>query len=138
MTNLINIDLNNLNTTDLKALAKEFKVKNWWNLKKAELRLELGVIQSTLEEETKAEEPKKKAPKDKKEKVDKDEDNLITLKELAAEFGMKGTKARRILRDHTVSRPYGGNRWEWDTDLHQDELEMARTALKKYIKSQSN
>ena len=66
--------------------------------------------------------------------MEKDEENLITLKELAAEFHMKGTKARRLLRNASISRPYGGNRWEWDKNLHVDELNMAREYLKAHIK----
>ena len=67
--------------------------------------------------------------------MEKDEEILVTLKVLAAEFGMKGTKARRLLRDAAISRPYGGNRWEWDKNLHIDELNMAREYLKAHTKA---
>lgn len=155
MTNLTNINLETLTAAELKTLAKEFKVKNWWNLKKAYLITELTNIKLDLEDKaavqkateeyqeelkkTESQETQpseKKAPKKTKAlKVEKDEENLVTLKELAAEFHMKGTKARRLLRDAAISRPYGGNRWEWDKNLHIDELNMAREYLKAHTKA---
>lgn len=155
MTNLTNINLETLNLKNLQTLAKEFKVKSWWTMKKDDLITELTNIKLDLEdkaavqraneeyrkelEKTKSQETKptekktsKKSPK--APKVEKDEENLITLKELAAEFHMKGTKARRLLRDASISRPYGGNRWEWDKNLHVDELNMAREYLKAHTK----
>lgn len=149
-------ELKTLTAADLKTLAKELKVKNWWNLKKADLITELTNIKLDLEDQaavqkaneeyqeelkkaetqeakkTQKAQAKKKA---KAAKVEKDEENLVTLKELAAEFGMKGTKARRLLRDAAISRPYGGNRWEWDKNLHIDELNMAREYLKAHTKA---
>ena len=146
MTNLTNIDLSTLNLKSLQTLAKEFKVKSWWTMKKADLIISLGtekVLQEaqakeesqetedqTQEKETKA--PKAKTPK--APKVEKNGENLVTLKELAAEFKMKGTKARRLLRNETAARPFCGNRWEWDKDLHKAELELARSILKAHTK----
>lgn len=155
MTNLTNINLETLTAAELKTMAKEFKVKNWWNLKKADLITELTNIKLDLEDkaavqkateeyqkELKKTESQETQPSEKKTlkktkapKVEKDEENLVTLKELAAEFHMKGTKARRLLRDAAISRPYGGNRWEWDKNLHIDELNMAREYLKAHIKA---
>mgnify|MGYP001771698476 CR=1 FL=1 len=146
MTNLTNIDLSTLNLKSLQTVAKEFKVKNWWNLKKADLITELSSIQETYkkaeesfqgaeeEAQKKEESTKSKAKKTKTPKVEKNEENLVTLKELAAEFHMKGTKARRLLRNETAARPFGGNRWEWDKDLHKAELELARSILKAHTK----
>ena len=155
MTNLTNIDLETLTAAELKTLAKEFKVKNWWNLKKADLITELTNIKLDLEdkaavqkateeyqEELKKAETQETNPTEKKvskkspkaPKVEKNEENLVTLKELAAEFKMKGTKARRLLRNETAARPFGGNRWEWDKDLHKAELELARSILKAHTK----
>lgn len=159
MTNLTNINLETLTAAELKTLAKEFKVKNWWNLKKADLLTELTNIMNLQDKAAvqKAngeyrEELKKQAEKvyqeekipekpestprktTKTSKVEKNEDNLVTLKELAAEFHMKGTKARRLLRDAAISRPYGGNRWEWDKTLHTKELGEAREYLKAHTK----
>ena len=146
MDNLTNINLETLTTAELKTLAKEFKVKNWWNLKKTDLISELSSIQETYkkaeesfqgaeeEAQKKEESPKSKAKKTKAPKVEKNEENLVTLKELAAEFHMKGTKARRLLRNETAARPFGGNRWEWDKDLHKAELELARSILKAHTK----
>ena len=155
MTNLTNINLETPTAAELKTLAKEFKVKNWWNLKKADLITELTNIRLDLEdkaavqkateeyqEELKKTESQETQPPEKETskktkalKVEKDEENLVTLKELAAEFHMKGTKARRLLRDAAISRPYGGNRWEWDKNLHIDELNMAREYLKAHTKA---
>lgn len=147
MTIITNIDLTTLNLKSLQSLAKEFKVKSWWTKKKADLISELSSIQETYkkaeesfkgaEEETqkKEESPKPQAKKTKTPKVEKNEENLVTLKELAAEFHMKGTKARRLLRNETAARPFGGNRWEWDKDLHKEALEVARAILKAHIKA---
>lgn len=161
-------ELKTLTAADLKTLAKELKVKNWWNLKKADLITELTNIKLDLEDkaavqkanEEYQEELKKKETQEtngevkektneeakktqeaqakkkaKAAKVEKNEENLVTLKELAAEFHMKGTKARRLLRDAAISRPYGGNRWEWDKNLHVDELNMAREYLGAHTKA---
>lgn len=146
MTIITNIDLTTLNLKSLQSLAKEFKVKSWWTLKKADLISELSSIQETYkkaeesfqgaeeEAQKKEESPKSKAKKTKTHKMEKNEENLVTLKELAAEFHMKGTKARRLLRNETAARPFGGNRWEWDKDLHKAELELARSILKAHTK----
>lgn len=155
MTNLTNIDLSTLNLKSLQTLAKEFKVKSWWTMKKADLITKLTNIQLDLEDqaaveranlefqkeqaktlETENQTQKKgiKAKTPKAPKIEKNEDNLVTLKELAAEFKMKGTKARRLLRNETAARPFGGNRWEWDKDLHKEALEAARAVLKAHTK----
>lgn len=157
MTNLTTIDLSTLKLKDLQTLAKEFKVKNWWTMKKADLIIALGeeklnqeddeVVRRANEEyqkellekdqETEDSFNKGKNHKPKKArrpKVEKDQDNLVTIKELAAEFGMKGIKARRLLRNETAARPYGGNRWEWDCELHKEALEAVRSILKAHTK----
>lgn len=157
MTNLTTIDLSTLNLKDLQALAKEFKVKSWWTMKKADLIIALGeekLNQENDEEVRRANEEYQKEllekdqetedsfnkdknhklKKARRPKVEKDQDNLVTIKELAAEFGMKGTKARRLLRNETAARPYGGNRWEWDCELHKEALEAARSILKAHTK----
>ena len=141
-------ELKTLNLKDLQTVAKEVKVKNWWTMKKADLLQVVADTCFTIQENLKKaeasckganEEAKKtqKAQAKKKAKaakVEKNEENLVTLKELAAEFGMKGTKARRLLRNETVARPYGGNRWEWDKNLHKEALEVARSILKAHTK----
>lgn len=181
------IDLTTLKTEDLKKLAKDYKVQNWWMLKKADLIAALAEIQAEVKEEehlttddiddlvsqvkqelgldkedpqgekpvfdenhiykdekipmpgTKdpnwGEKAAGKAPKkDKTPKVEKDQDNLVTIKELAAEFNMKGTKARRLLRNEAALRPFGSNRWEWDKVLHTEELTKVREILKAHSK----
>lgn len=146
MTIITNIDLTILNLKSLQSLAKEFKVKSWWTMKKADLISELSSIQETYkkaeesfkgaEEETQKKEksPKPQAEKTKTPKMERNEENLVTIKELASEFHMKGTKARRLLRNETAARPFGGNRWEWDKNLHQKELELAKSILKAHTK----
>lgn len=154
MTNLTTINLTTLKSTELKELAKEFKVKNWWLLNKnnlinalVEIKLDLedkAAVQKATEEyqeelkKTESQEikttEKKTTKKNKAPKVEKNEENLVTIKELASEFHMKGTKARRLLRNETAARPFGGNRWEWDKDLHKAELELARSILKAHTK----
>ena len=137
-------ELKTLNLKDLQAVAKEVKVKNWWTMKKADLLQVVADTCFTIQEElgkTENQETQEevketqKAPAKKKARVEKNEENLVTLKELAAEFGMKGTKARRLLRDASIPRPYGGNRWEWDKSLHVDELNMAREYLGAHTKA---
>lgn len=141
-------ELKTLNLKDLQDVAKEVKVKNWWTMKKADLLQVVADTCFTIQENLKKaeasckganEEAKKtqKAQAKKKAKaakVEKNEENLITLKELASEFNMKGTKARRLLRNETAARPFGGNRWEWDKDLHKEALDKARSILKAHTK----
>lgn len=157
MTNLTTIDLSTLNLKDLQALAKEFKVKSWWTMKKADLIIALmeeklnqendeavrraneeyqkELLEKDQETEDSFNKDKNHKPKKaRRPKVEKDQDNLVTIKELAAEFGMKGTKARRLLRNETAARPYGGNRWEWDCELHKEALGAARSILKAHTK----
>lgn len=168
------IDLTTMKTEDLKKLAKDYKVKNWWLLKKADLIASLTDIQLDLEDkvavqkaneeyqkelgldkevpqeenpmapmpgtqdhncgEKDAGKDSKKAKTTKAPKVEKDQDNLVTIKELAAEFNMKGTKARRLLRNESALRPFGSNRWEWDKVLHTGELDKVREILKDHSK----
>lgn len=137
MTNLTTIDLSTLNLKSLQNLAKEFHIKNWWTKKKADLIIELGIEKVKQEEALKptTEKDEKKAQKAKSPKAPQSE-NLVTLKDLAAEFHMTGMKARRLLRNAAISRPYGGNRWEWDSTLHTDELDMAREYLKAHMKKE--
>ena len=137
MTNLINIELTTLKSTELKALAKEFHIKNWWLMNKNSLvnaLVEIKLEQEDQEAVRRANEEQKK-PSRKKDKAEpKDQENLVTLKDLADEFNMRGGKVRRLLRNAAISRPYGGNRWEWDKELHWEELKAAREFLKKYTK----
>lgn len=173
------IDLTTLKAEDLKKLAKDYKVQNWWLLKKADLVAALTEIQAEVKEEEhltpddiddlvsqvqkelgldkevpQEENPlvpmpgtqdpnwgekaagkaSKKAKAPKASKVEKDQDNLVTIKELAAEFNMKGTKARRLLRNESALRPFGSNRWEWDKVLHTEELNKVREILKAHSK----
>ena len=139
MTNLTNINLETLNLKNMQTLAKEFQVKSWWNMKKADQIISLEgcrTLQLKAQEtmESKENQTPKTTKTPKAPKIEKNEENLVTLKELASEFHMKGTKARRLLRNETAARPFGGNRWEWDKDLHKAELELARSILKAHTK----
>lgn len=138
MTNLINIELTTLKSPELKALAKEFHIKNWWLMNKNSLvsaLVEIKLEQEDQEAVRRANEEQKKESKKAETKAeDKNQENLVTLKDLADEFNMRGGKVRRLLRNAAISRPYGGNRWEWDKELHWEELKAAREFLKKYAK----
>lgn len=139
MTDLTIIDLSTLNLKSLQNLAKEFHIKNWWTKKKADLIAELTTIKLDQEDQAavkKANEDYQKELKKAKSPKAPQSENLVTLKDLAAEFHMTGMKARRLLRNAAISRPYGGNRWEWDSNLHTDELEMAREYLKAHTKKE--
>ena len=147
-------NLNNLKVTELKEMAKELKIKNWWTLKKADLiqainweqgiltkhtvegtetidtTEEVEVIDITDTEETPIpqEEPKAEEPQGEPQE-EADEKDIITLKEIILELGVKGTKARRILRNSDIQRPY--KRWEWSTELHQDIIDEVYELLSK-------
>lgn len=125
-TNIITIDLASQNLKSLQSLAKEFKVKNWWTMKKKDLITALTAIQDQAKAETK---PEKKTRKSKKTpKTEQELENLVTIKELASEFGMKPTKARRILRSaFGLATTSDKTRWEWDKD--SEELIKVRAIL---------
>lgn len=154
-TNFALVDLNTLKAEELKKLAKEHQVKNWWLMKKTDLISALSEIQAEAQEEehltpddiddliSQAQEelglgkeiPQKESPKKvKAPRVEKDQNNLVTIKELADEFNMKGTKARRLLRNESALRPFGSNRWEWDKALHNKELTQVKEILKAHSK----
>lgn len=125
-TNIITIDLASQNLKSLQSLAKEFKVKSWWTMKKKDLITALTTIQDQAKAEAK---PEKKARKSKKApKTEQELENLVTIKELASEFGMKPTKARRILRSaFGLATTSDKTRWEWDKD--SEELTQVRAIL---------
>lgn len=144
------INLNNLKVTELKEMAKELKIKNWWTLKKADLiqainweqgiltkhtvegietvdtTEEIEVIDITDTEETPIPQVLQEEPQAQEEA---DEEDIITLKEIIAKLGIKGTKARRILRGSDIERPY--KRWEWNTTKHQEIIEEVYELLSK-------
>lgn len=143
-------NLKELTAIELKEMAKEAKVPNWWTLKKAELINALEIKEEDIEEieeigekeeieekEEKEEieeieEKEKEKEKIEKEKIEKEEieeEDLITLKEIIAKLGIKGTKARRILRGSNIERPY--KRWEWSTTKHSDIIKEVYDLLSK-------
>lgn len=119
----------NMTAQELKNQAKERKVKNWWTLKKAELIEALTALDKIeeAEEAAKKAEAQKEAPKKTKKAEKKDPENIITLKELALTYGIKGSKARRLLREANIERPY--KRWEWDQEEHHDILTEVKALL---------
>lgn len=131
---MMNKNYETMTAQELKELAKTRKVKNWWTLKKAELLEALTTLDAVekAEEEakdfTEKEKPvkAKKSKKEKKAEV-KNPDNIITLKELALTYGIKGNKARRMLREANIERPF--KRWEWDQEEHHDILTEVKALL---------
>ena len=122
-----------MTATELKNQAKERKVKNWWNLKKAELVEALSTLDKVEEAEKATKEVEtepngEKTPKkDPAEKVEKKGENIITLKEIAMGYGIKGSKARRLLREADIERPY--KRWEWDLEEHHNIVTEVKAIL---------
>lgn len=113
---------------ELKNMAKELGIKNWWTLKKAELIEALEALDKVKEAEAEAKKVEAKPKAEKKTaKEEKDNDNIITLKELAVTYNIKGSKARRLLREANIERPY--KRWEWDQELHHDILTEVKVLL---------
>ena len=134
--------LKNLKVIELKEMAKEAKVPNWWTLKKSDLINALEKEEKEIEEigeKEKIEKEKIEKEKIEKEKIEKEtkeketkekeEEDLITLKEIIAKLGIKGTKARRILRGSNIERPY--KRWEWSTTKHSDIIKEVYDLLSK-------
>lgn len=122
-------DYTNMTAQELKDQAKARKIKNWWTLKKAELIEALTALDKIeeAEEAAKKAEAQKEAPKKTKKAEKKDPENIITLKELALTYGIKGSKARRLLREANIERPY--KRWEWDQEEHHDILTEVKALL---------
>lgn len=121
-TNITTIDLTSQNLKSLQSLAKEFKIKNWWTMKKTDLITTLTTIQDQARAEKKTRKSKKTP------KTEQELENLVTIKELASEFGMKPTKARRILRSaFGLATTSDKTRWEWDKD--SEELLKVRAIL---------
>ena len=122
-----------MTATELKNQAKERKVKNWWNLKKAELVEALSTLDKVEEAEKATKEVEtepngEKTPKkDSPERVENKGENIITLKEIAMEYGIKGSKARRLLREADIERPY--KRWEWDQEEHHSIITEVKAIL---------
>ena len=198
------INYTEMTATQLKEIAKEKHIKNWWLLKKAELVEQLSSIEEETPElpeltdkekavllsiqksvkatskvdeimaaavevtglsvksvggvftslvskdlvggsgvitkqgmavlkELKGQEPQKFEEDNTTESgPDKNEDNLITLKDILVDLKLKGTKARRILRGKAIERPY--KRWEWDKDLHKEIIDQVIEILKASVK----
>ena len=131
---MANKDYTTMTAQELKDQAKARKIKNWWLLKKAELIEALTALDKVEEvakaaEEAEAKPTEKKAEKKEKaeKKGKKDSENIVTLKELAVTYGIKGSKARRLLREAKIERPF--KRWEWDQEEHHDILTQVKTLL---------
>lgn len=111
--------MNNMTSKELKAIAKELKVKDWWNLKKSELIAAIEAIQNAQNEPEEVEEvaaneviseteeaaqneseTTEEAPKTSKKKQDLIEYNGKTqnLSQWAKEFGIPGQTLYARLR----------------------------------------
>lgn len=124
--------IESLNLVTLRTAAKELKVKNWWTMKKADLIKTVADIAFSVQNSNKPPEPKAKKVR-KAPKTEEELENLVTIKELASEFGMKPAKARRILRSSFgLATTDGKTRWEWDKD--SGELEEVRKVLSGGVK----
>lgn len=121
--------INEMTSTELKAMAKELHIKNWWKMKKADLVTEIEKLQKAEKPATKKNKKKtEQQAHDVSNKSQKQEnENIITLKELLPK-NMKGSKARRILRNADIERPY--KQWEWDTVEHADIIDKVKELLK--------
>lgn len=205
--------MTNKTTTELKAIAKELKVKNWWTLKKEDLITEIEKVQTPpvqlpelteLESQAMADIPKNDFYEDGLDSVlwtdiylesssipskqlrgvlsslsqkgllslystkkssnggdctdstlsltnsgkiwmvrylageikveakatvkeSAPQENIITIKEIIGNT-MKGTKARRLLRNANIERPY--KRWEWHTEDHKEIIAQIQKILK--------
>ncbi len=139
-------NLNNLKVTELKEMAKELKIKNWWTLKKADLiqaiNWEQGILTKHTVEGTESIDTTEEVeviditdteeislPQEEEPQGEVNGEDIITLKEIILELGIKGTKARRILRNSDIQRPY--KRWEWSTELHQEIIDEVYELLSK-------
>ena len=141
------MNLSIMKTSELKKVAKELKVKNWWLIKKAELISEITRLQAEVApdeiiedivEDEKVEEKiiEDVAPESKKvvlnfkaEDVKPDEktedpkpetSKEFTLARMLEEIDMNGKKARRILRTKEVVKP--GKQWAWDNEKTYNEI----------------
>lgn len=127
-TNIISIDLTVMKASELKTLARDNKVSNWWTKNKSQLLEDLTAIQNQAKVEATKE---KKATSKKVRKAPKTEEelkNTVTIKDLAFEFGMKPTKARRILRSSFgLASTSDKTRWEWT--IGSEELDRVRAIL---------
>lgn len=125
LTTITKEELTTLNLKNLQAIAKNFKVKNWWTMKKADIIMAVSDPIAKLQD-TKTEKKTRKSKKTSK--TEQELENLVTIKELASEFGMKPTKARRILRSSFgLATTSDKTRWEWDKN--SEELTRVRTIL---------
>jgi hypothetical protein len=136
-------NLNEMKSTELKEMGKTLGVKNWWLLKKTDLIVEIEKLTMTeqpaeeeiviheidlnelIEDEKKKVKPETKAAEPTEEIADED---IVTLKEIIHRMGIKGTKARRLLRNADIVRPY--KRWEWHKEQHKHIIEKVKGLLK--------
>ena len=100
--NLTNIDLVTMNSKDLRNLARDCSIKNWWNMKKEDLLNALSAIKDSQKSKG------KKAAKNLREDV-------VTIQALADKYNMNQKIARRLLRNAGTSRN-GDRRWAWNKD----------------------
>lgn len=91
-------NFNEMTSKELKAAAKEAKVKNWWNLKKTELVVELEKI----EEAKKATKKEKKATKKAKKAIKVQREFVKVGEERNKEFGYIGMAVKSEDKEKAV------------------------------------
>lgn len=148
------MDMDKLTVKQLQAMAKEIKVKNWWTMNKPAL-IEALTKKDDKKETPKGEKVEKpivKQPEIKEDEVKPTENNegtekddkrtstkgmnkegITTLQDILDDIKketkteIKGMKARRILRNSDVERPF--KKWEWDTNKHKKIIEQVKKLL---------
>ena len=115
------MNIENMTSKELKAMAKELKVKNWWNLKKAELIAAIQSIQndtedveettneeSIVEEENVSEDVEEKPAKKSRGKMIEYNGESKNLNQWAKELGMSGQTlfARIYISGWTVEKAF--------------------------------
>jgi len=114
------IELNGKSTKELKELAKEFKVKNWWTLNKAELVTEISKL--TAEPETPAK-PAKPA------KPTKEMKHIAECVKQQLKDGMDEEKIKEAIDNVAV---------EQEVILHNDQIEAIYAIVTKPKQIKSN
>lgn len=89
--------MENMTSKELKAMAKELKVKNWWTLKKTELIAEIEAAQKAVDDKNIVEATEKK-PSNKKLDLIEYNGKTQSLSAWAKELGMPGQTLYARLR----------------------------------------
>lgn len=144
------MELSNMKSVELKEMAKNLKVKNWWNLNKATLIEEITKMQESQKEQPEVEEIPKEENKVEENRVESqlgeteenddrkstrgmDKEGITTLQDIINEVqketgkSIRGMKARRVLRKSDIERPF--KKWEWDNKEHANLIKKVKEIL---------